>query len=97
MNEASATEPTPMHTSEDVIHRVVAEYREMPGLLLTVDQVGRLCGIERVMCQRVLDALVSATFLILTPNGHYARVTDGPRMRSVKADLSIPRVSAKAS
>jgi hypothetical protein len=38
--------------------RVRAEYVEMPGMRLTLEQVQRLCGIERALCQTVLDALV---------------------------------------
>ena len=86
-----------MQSIEHVIQRAVAEYREMPGLRLTVGQVGRLFGIERAMCQRVLDALVGATVLRLTPGGHYAQATDGPRVRSAKAELRLQKPSAKAS
>src|SRR5438105_14958854 len=88
---------SPMPTMEDVIQRVVAEYREMPGLRLTVEQVGRLCGIERAICQRVLDALVGATILRVTSHAHYTLATDGPHIRPAKADLSVHERSAKAS
>ena len=70
-----------MHSIEHVIQRVAAEYREMPGLRLRVEQVRRLFGIERAMCHRVLDALVGPTVLRLTADGHYAHATDGPRVR----------------
>jgi hypothetical protein len=64
---------------EDVIHRVLAEYLEMPGLrLLTAAQVERLCGIDRATSQRVLEALVHAAFLSVRSDGRYARATDGP-------------------
>ena len=86
-----------MHTVEHVIERVVAEFQEMPGMRLTVEQVGRLFGIERSMCQRVLDALVGATVLRLTTDGHYARATDGTRVRPAKAELRFQEPSAKAS
>jgi hypothetical protein len=57
--------------------RIRAEYLEMPGLRLTVAQAQRLCGVERALCQRVLDMLVDANFLCLKSDGAYARVTDG--------------------
>ena len=41
----------------------------MPGLHLTVDQVQRLCGIERPLCTKVLDGLVEEHFLCVKPNG----------------------------
>jgi hypothetical protein len=52
-----------MRTLHDVIKRLRAEYLQSPGLRLTAEQVQRLCGIERMMCQSVLDALVNAGFL----------------------------------
>ena len=67
-----------MRTMQGVLERVRAEYLEMPGMSLTTQQVQRLCGIERILCQTVLDALVDEKFLSLKPNGAYARSNDGP-------------------
>jgi hypothetical protein len=80
-------------TITDVIQRVTAEYLEMPGLRLKPEQVQRLCGIERTMCQTALDALVSAKFLDVKPDGHYARLTEGrfPRPHPAKAGLRSER------
>lgn len=65
-------------THRDVIARIQAEYREMPGLTLTLGQVQRLCGIDETMCQAVLDALLSAGFLRRTPAGQYIRHATTP-------------------
>ncbi len=63
------------------IERLRAEFLEMPGLRLTVRQVQRLCGIDGVMCQSVLDTLVAGRFLRVNADGTYCRVTDGrPRV-----------------
>ena len=70
-----------MRTIHDVLKRLRAEYLAMPGLRLTAEQVQRLCGIERMMCQSVLDALVDAKFLCMKPDGSYTRVTDGGNSR----------------
>jgi hypothetical protein len=44
----------------DTLHvRVRGEYREMPGLRLTVPQAARLFNIEPTQCERLLDALVT--------------------------------------
>ena len=61
----------------------------MPGMRLTLEQVQRLCGVERVLCQMVLDALVDEKFLCVKPDGQYARLTDGERSRPqpAKSDL----------
>jgi hypothetical protein len=66
-----------MRTVQDVLNRLRAEYLEMPGLRLKPEQVQRLCGIERTMCQLVLDSLLTSKFLCAKPDGTYARVTDG--------------------
>lgn len=60
------------------LKRIRAEYLEMPGLRLTLEQTQRLCGVERALCQIVLDALVNEQFLCVKADGAYARVTDGP-------------------
>ena len=62
---------------ELMLNRVRAAYLEMPGLRLTLQQTQRLCGVEREMCQVVLDALVEADFLCAKTDGTYARVSDG--------------------
>ena len=44
----------------DTLHaRVRGEYREMPGLRLTLPQAARLFNIEPVQCAQVLDTLVT--------------------------------------
>jgi hypothetical protein len=52
--------------------RVQAEFREMPGLKITLPQASRLFSIEPIRCERVLGALVDA--------GHLA--TDGKAFAS---------------
>ena len=59
------------------LERVRAEYLEMPGMNLKLEQVQRLCGIERSLCKGVLDALVEARFLRVRSDGSYVRFGDG--------------------
>lgn len=84
-----------MKRTDDVVHRVRAEYLEMPGLRLKAAQVQRLCGIERLVCDAVLAALVKGRFLCVKPDGHYARLTDGdwPPPRPAKT----PRIAGPAA
>ena len=73
-----------------LLERIRGEFLESPGLHLTGEQAQRLCGVERMICQRVLDALVDMKFLCVRPNGVYARLDDGadnPRPDSSKAGL----------
>jgi hypothetical protein len=76
---------------------VKSQFLEVPGLHLTLKQVQRLCGIERAMCQMVLDLLVDEKFLCVTSDGAYARLTTGHRPHPAKADLRSDSRSTKAS
>ena len=53
--------------------RVEAEYREMPGLSLTLPQAARLWGIDRNTCQLVLANLIECRVLKRALNGSYVR------------------------
>jgi len=89
-----------MRTVQDVLTRLRAEFLEMPGLRLTPEQVQRLCGVERMMCQVVLDRLVNEKFLSANSDGHYTRLRDGaepPYLHPAKADLRRECPSKKAS
>jgi hypothetical protein len=88
-----------MKTTHDVLERVRAEYREMPGMRLTAEQVQRLFGIERMVCKAALDSLVDSKFLCVKADGTYARVAwgDVTRPRPVKVDLGLERRAVAAS
>jgi hypothetical protein len=45
---------------EGLLERIRAEYLEMPGWCLTLEQMQRLNSVERTLCKRVLDALVDS-------------------------------------
>jgi hypothetical protein len=40
-------------TDAGLVGRVLGEYREMPGLALTIDQARRLWGCDAVTCRRI--------------------------------------------
>lgn len=48
---------------EAVARRVLAEFDEMPGLMLTPRQAARLFGLDQDQCRRVLDSLVDMAYL----------------------------------
>jgi hypothetical protein len=86
-----------MRTIEDVLNRLRAEFLEMPDLRVTSEQVQRLCGVERTICQTVLDVLVEEAFLCVKLDGHYARLTDGHHPHPAKADLRTDKRAEQAS
>ena len=48
---------------DDVHRRIRAEFREMPGLTLTLEQASRLFDLEPTRCARVLGQLVEGRAL----------------------------------
>ena len=58
---------------EIVVHRVREEFREMPGLRLTLPQATRLWGLERETAHAVIEQLVACAFLRRTPTGAITR------------------------
>ena len=62
----------------DLCARVWAEFREMPGLNLTLPQAARLFSLDRAHCARVLDALV-VSGVLATDGVGFARADSGRR------------------
>jgi hypothetical protein len=63
----------------DWVQIVRGEYLEIPGLRLTRSQVQRLWGLDGVLCDRVLDTLISVGFLQKTQSGAFVRVDESGR------------------
>ena len=57
----------------ELLARVEAEYREMPGLNLTVSQAERLWRLDSHTCALVLKLLNERRVLRRTTNGSYLR------------------------
>ena len=62
-----------MVTVADLLNRVRQEYTEMPGLVLTSRQAGRLWNLDPGMCEALLSRLVHEEFLSQTRGGAYLR------------------------
>lgn len=56
-----------------LVERVRSEFIEMPGLRLTPAQAARLWGMDEVLCQNVISALVRSAFLRWTSRGMVVR------------------------
>ena len=55
----------------DVLTRIRGEYREMPGLGLTLAQAARLFHLDPAFCEAVLHRLVSEQFVYRRPDGRF--------------------------
>ena len=53
--------------------RIREEFREMPGLRLTVPQATRLWGLDLGTCRSVIEELVAAEYLRWTAAGEVTR------------------------
>jgi hypothetical protein len=59
-----------------IAERVRGEFREMPGLTLTLAQARRLWSLDSSTCRDVLAQLVEAGFLSRKADGSYGRASD---------------------
>ncbi len=81
-----------------IAERIRGEYREMPGLTLTVAQAQRLWNVDLSTCTEVLAQLVEAGFLCRKVDGAYGRSTDltvRSPLRTAKAGLLFIEVEAQ--
>ena len=58
---------------EKLVLRIEAEYREMPGLQLTEQQMRRMWGLDSSTCEMVIGTLVAHRIVVKTPGEAYAR------------------------
>lgn len=64
-----------------LLARIRGEFREMPGLSLTIEQACRLWSCEAVTCRHAIDMLVAAGQLQWSCHGRVIRARsseDGP-------------------
>jgi hypothetical protein len=59
-----------------LVDRIRGEFREMPGLQLTLAQAQRLFGLDPAACRQVIEMLVDASFLRWTASGTVVQVGD---------------------
>ena len=76
-----------MTTHDPLLTRIRGEYREMPGLRLTLAQAARLWHLDTSTCQEVLEELRRQGFLRQASDGTYLTLGSS-HPRAVKATLS---------
>ena len=81
-----------MLPSEILVSRIRAEYREMPGLHLTLEQACRLWQINATECEAVLETLVAEGFLVRAHDGAFiALPTTSKRLKAAIAPSRVRR------
>ena len=83
MDGAAMTRKTPnsINRLDTVIDQVRSEYREMPGLHLTFEQILRLWTLDPPTGRALVKRLVDAQFLQATPAGQYVRFDLRPTIK----------------
>jgi hypothetical protein len=76
--ESTGAVVSTMFDEHDLCLRVLSEYREMPGLNLTLRQAARLFSLDRSRCASVLSTLVARGALVTNGFG-FTRADDGRR------------------
>jgi DNA-binding IclR family transcriptional regulator len=54
-----------------IVQRIAAEFREMPGLVLSIPQASRLLGLDEAACERILASLAREGLLRRRAGGSY--------------------------
>jgi hypothetical protein len=60
-----------MSPDAELLARIVAEFREMPGLRVTLPQAARLFGLETPRCEQLLELLVHDGTLALADRSYF--------------------------
>jgi hypothetical protein len=71
-------DPGDPRVPSELLARIRAEYREMPGLCLTPAQAARLWGLTPGVCAEVLQALVADGTLTCTRDVRYVAAATEP-------------------
>ena len=79
-----------MAVTPDLLERIRGEFREMPGMKLTIDQACRLWNLNDVQCRDAVDALIAERFLIRTPSGAFIALPSAARMMKA-GPQDVPR------
>ena len=72
---SAATATVEEARTHQLITRIRAEYGELPGLRLTLQQAARLFGASSKECEPLLVRLVSSRFLKIMDDGTFIRVS----------------------
>jgi hypothetical protein len=77
-------------TSERLARRVRAEFLEMPGLCLTIEQAQRLWSLDAGTCETLLTSLIDSRFLRRTDDGLFVLRRPGVRGSPRQTDVLVP-------
>jgi hypothetical protein len=62
---------------EAIVRRIVAEFQDMPGLVLSLKQASRFLGVDEGACARILSSLTEAGILRRSASEYYSKREPG--------------------
>ena len=62
---------------EAVVRRIIAEFHDMPGLVLSLKQASRFLGVDEAACGRILATLTETGVLRRSASEYYSRRESG--------------------
>ena len=62
---------------EAVVRRIIAEFHDMPGLVLSLKQASRFLGVDEAACGRILATLTETGVLRRSATEYYSRRESG--------------------
>ena len=62
---------------EAIVRRIVAEFHDMPGLVLSLKQASRFLGVDEAACARILASLTTTGVLRRSATEYYSRREPG--------------------
>ena len=62
---------------EAIVRRIIAEFHDMPGLVLSLKQASRFLGVDAAACGRILTNLTEAGVLRRSATEYYSRRESG--------------------
>ena len=62
---------------EAIVRRIIAEFHDMPGLVLSLKQASRFLGVDAAACGRILANLTEAGVLRRSATEYYSRRESG--------------------
>jgi DNA-binding MarR family transcriptional regulator len=74
---AAGLERRDLRRREAVVRRIVAEFQDMPGLVLSLKQASRFLGVDQAACARILTMLTERGVLSRSTSEYYSRREPG--------------------
>lgn len=74
---SAGAERRDLRRREAIVRRIVAEFNDMPGLVLSLQQASRFLGVDKAACARILTTLTERGVLRRSTSDYYSKCESG--------------------